>query len=114
MSKELCLKLFHAHCVQAGNKQTNKQKQLFVKPLTKQELEIQQKALSFQIGQEIKTRSQQTQQPRVCYSYETNQSKERVDLSNDYLLVLTSPSHPHNEEVQATMENWAAKEETPR
>ena len=100
--------------------------QLFVKPLSKQDIEMQQRALSFQIGQEIKTRGQiqpietKKQQPlvqnepikspRVCYSYETHQSKERVDETNDFLLVLTSPSQ-NEPEVQATVENWATREE---
>ena len=94
-------------------KKSSKDPKLFVKPLSKHEIEMQQKALSYQIGQEIKTRHKQppnpqqtSQQPRVCYSYEANQSKEKINESNDFLLVLTSPSQ--NEEVQATMENWAS------
>ena len=90
--------------VNPSDKKATAKSNLFVKPLT----EFQQKALMSQIGQEIKTRNQQ--QPRVCTEY--NQSKERVDETNDFLLVLTSPSQ--NEEVQATMENWATKEEPPR
>ena len=118
-----------------GTKKPKNGNKLFVKPLSKQDIEMQQRALSFQIGQEIKTRGQiqpietknksssHSQQPlvqnepikspRVCYSYETHQSKERVDETNDFLLVLTSPSQ-NEPEVQATVENWATKEEPPR
>ena len=112
-----------------SNPPKNAGNNLFVKPLSKQDIEMQQRALSFQIGQEIKTRGQiqpietKKQQPlvqnepikspRVCYSYETHQSKERVDETNDFLLVLTSPSQ-NEPEVQATVENWATKEEPPR
>ena len=40
-------------------KKSSKDPKLFVKPLSKHEIEMQQKALSYQIGQEIKTRHKQ-------------------------------------------------------
>ena len=75
---------------------------LFVKPLkpeqqkSMQEIKVEQKELSFKIGQEIKSR----QQPRVFDQ----------DEKNDFLLVLTSPTN--NEEVKATMESWSGNQET--
>ena len=41
-----------------SNPPKNAGNNLFVKPLSKQDIEMQQRALSFQIGQEIKTRGQ--------------------------------------------------------
>ena len=82
-------------------------KTLFVKPLkSQQEIETEQKELSFKIGQEIKSRQNFDQQKPRDF--------DQAD-KNDFLLVLTSPTS--NEEVKASMESWTGtknEEERPK
>lgn len=79
--------------IQVDSSTVKAKSNLFVKPLktkkTRQEIETEQKELSFKIGQELKSRQ--------CL----NKSPDR----DDFLLVLTSP-RSNNDVVKATMESW--------